>query len=371
MYTLSPRTQAMADALAARADPGAFQQTPESRAYAGRTLIEIARMCLENSGTSTIGWSRDQIAAEAMQQRSGMHASEAFPILLSNVLNKTLRAGYEAAPQTFRPLVRIATVPDFKPVTRAQLGEAPQFDKVNEHGEFQRGKIGEAGESYKIATYGKIIGLTRQSVVNDDLDAFTRIPQAFGVQAAQLESDIVWAQILANPAMGDGTALFHANHKNLGTDLAIGEAAVSEARLKMGLQTGLDGKTVLNISPTYLITSKTQQTAAEKYLAQTYPTKEADAVPASLKALTLISEPRLDNGIARYEIGGDVNAFYFASTAGAGVDLIELAYLEGAQGVYTETRMGFNVDGLEFKVRLDAGAKVLDWRGLFKTPYSG
>ena len=35
-------------------------------------------------------------------------------------------------------------------------------------------------------------------------------------------------------------------------------------------------------------------------------------------------------------------------------------------GVYIETRMGFDVDGVEIKARLDFGAKAIDWRGLFK-----
>ena len=40
-----------------------------------------------------------------------------------------------------------------------QLGEAPQLEKVNEHGEFKRGKIGEGAESYKVSTYGKIVAI--------------------------------------------------------------------------------------------------------------------------------------------------------------------------------------------------------------------
>ncbi len=62
---------------------------------------------------------------------------------------------------------------------------------------------------------GKVIGITRQVIINDDLDAFTRVPSLFGTAAATLESDVVWGIVTANPAMGNGVALFHANHKNL------------------------------------------------------------------------------------------------------------------------------------------------------------
>jgi hypothetical protein len=45
---------------------------------------------------------------------------------------------------------------------------------------------------------------------------------------------------------------------------------------------------------------------------------------------------------------------------------VAVGYLEGQDGVYIETRMGFDVDGVEIKARLDFGAKAIDWRGLFK-----
>ena len=87
---------------------------------------------------------------------------------------------------------------------RLQLGEAPQLEKVNQSGEFKRGTIGEAQETYRIETFGKVIGITRQVLINDDLDAFTRVPALFGTSAATLESDVVWGIFTANPAMADG-----------------------------------------------------------------------------------------------------------------------------------------------------------------------
>ncbi|TGQ92185.1 peptidase [Mesorhizobium sp. M8A.F.Ca.ET.208.01.1.1] len=364
------RARAMESAIAHRVDPARFKLEAGAEHYMSSSLLDLARRSIEDRGGRTYGMSKMQIASEALAQRSGLHSTSDFPTILSNVAGKSLRAAYDAVPQTFRPLVREVTVPDFKDVTRASISEAPQFEKVNEHGEFKRGSMSEGAEKYRIATFGKIIGITRQALVNDDLDAFGRIPRAFGIQAAQLESDVVWAQLLANPTMGDNAALFHANHGNLLTSGAIGATTVGEARLKMGLQTGLDGKTVLNLTPSYLIVPKALEIQALTFLATISPTQQNDAVASVLKNLTLIAEPRLDLGVARYNIAGDQHSYYFAA-APAYVDLIELAYLEGAQGVYTETKQGFDVDGVEIKVRLDVGAKVIDWRGLSKNPYSG
>ena len=41
-------------------------------------------------------------------------------------------------------------------------------------------------------------------------------------------------------------------------------------------------------------------------------------------------------------------------------------FLNGNQTPYLESREGFNMDGVEYKVRIDCGAKAVDWRALYK-----
>jgi hypothetical protein len=53
---------------------------------------------------------------------------------------------------------------------------------------------------------------------------------------------------------------------------------------------------------------------------------------------------------------------WFVAADPAQGDGLVYAYLEGNEGVYTETRMGFEVDGFEIKARLDLGAAMIDHR---------
>jgi hypothetical protein len=238
-----------------------------------------------------------------------------------------------------------------------QLGEAPALETVNEHGEFKRGTIGEGAESYQIATVGKVFAISRQVVINDDLDAFTRVPMLFGRSAANYESNLVWGILTANAAMADGVTLFHASHSNLGSAGAISDTTLTEARKQMRLQKGLDGTTVLNLMPTQLIVPAALETTAKKYLAtEIRPGKASDVNPFA-GSMSLVVEPRLD--------GSSPTAWFVAADPGQ-IDMIELAYLQGQRGVYIETRNGFDVDGVEIKARLDVGAKAIDHRGLFK-----
>ncbi len=350
------RRAAVENALLHRFDPNRFQLTEAAREWRGLSLIEMARSFLEAEGVRVRGLARDEIATRAL------HTTSDFPAILAGVTNRTLREAYDVAPRTFQAIARRATAADFKNIQRLQLGEAPQLEKVNEAGEFKRGTIGEAKESYRVETYGKVVGITRQVIVNDDLDAFTRVPSLFGTAAATLESDVVWGIVAANPAMADGKALFHAGHGNLAaTGTALDVINLAKARTAMSRQTGLDGKTVLNIRPAFLVVPTSLELAAEQLLAQNIvPAKSGDVVPASIRSLAVISEPRLDPA------SGAVPWYLVASPAA--IDTIEYAYLEGQDGVAMETRMGFDVDGIEIKARLDFGAKAIDWRGLHKNP---
>jgi hypothetical protein len=40
-------------------------------------------------------------------------------------------------------------------------------------------------------------------------------------------------------------------------------------------------------------------------------------------------------------------------------------FLGGIQRPYFEIQNGWTVDGTEYKVRIDAGAKAVDWKGLY------
>ena len=351
------------NALLHRHNPQAHKLEDGARQYRGLSLLEIGRDLLEARGIRTRGMARAELAGHMLgldTRSGGLHGTTDFPFILANVANKTLRAAYEAAPQTFKPFCRQTTNPDFKMIARTQLGDAPNLDKVNEGGEFKRGSVGEAREQYALATYGKVVAITRQVIINDDLSAFTRLPEMFGRAAADLESDTVWSILTANAAMGDGNALFHASHGNLaGSGTAITVTSLGDARKAMRQQKGLNGR-FINVLAKYLIVPTALETVAQQYMAQTniVVTKASDFNPFA-NTLQVIAEPRLDAASA-------IN--WFTAADPGQIDTIEYAYLEGQEGVYLENRVGFDIDGVELKARLDFAAKAIDWRGFYKNP---
>jgi hypothetical protein len=350
------------NAICHRLAPQHFQLSDVGRKYRGLTMLDIARIYMQGRGMRVTDLGKKELAGYALglvdTRGAGYHTTSDFPNLLADVANKTLRAAYEEAPQTFRPLVRVVSLVDFKPVNRVQLGDAPALLEVGEHGEFTSGTVSDGKETYQLKTYGRKFAITRQALINDDTDAFSRVPMMFGRKARVLESNLVWAQITSNPTMGDTKALFHADHGNLQTDGdVISVASLGRARAAMRAQTSIDGD-YLNLSAAFLLVPTALETVADQFVTLVTP-QEAGKVNPFQGRLQVIAEPRLD--------ANSTTAWYLAASASM-VDIIELAYLEGQEGPAVESRVGFDVDGLEIKARLDVAAKVIDWRGLHKDP---
>lgn len=344
----------MSAALLYRWNPTQFKALqPAGREWIGFSLMEMAKHCLSLRGERWRGKGPSEIAMSAL-------TTSDFANILADVSNKSLRQGYEATPQTFRPFCRRVTAPDFKTVNRVQLSNAPALQLVSENGEFKHGAFTDSKETYALVTWGRLVSITRQTIINDDLSALTRVPSAMGMKASQLESDVVWAIVTANGNMADGVPLFHADHGNLGTTGAIGITTMDEAYTDMSLQADPSGD-VLGLEPRFILIPTGKRALASQFLnpLQFAPTSTANVIPNYMRDLTPIAESRLQaHSSTAYYLACDPNS--------QPIDTIEYCYLEGEEGVYQDQQMGFNVDGVTFKVRLDFGAGAVEHRGLYK-----
>lgn len=351
-HNMDNLTSSMKNALMNRVNPQKYKLDDKGREFRGMSLMDMAKAALATGGINWKPMTQSEIAIKAL------HSTSDFPLLLADVANKSMRDAYEAAPKTFAPLARQVSVADFKTIRRLQLGEAPALAEIKESGEYTYGTLSENQETYSLTTYGKMINLSRKTLINDDLDAFTRIASAFGVQAARKEADIVWALITDNGAMSDGNNLFddtnHLNHTSTGTAITV--ASLGVGREKMRKQKGIDAATYLNLRPEYLVVPVGKETLAQQYTRDISPTQGSEVNPFS-GAFKVIAEPRLDDNSS--------TAWYMFASPSV-VDTIEYAYLSGNEGVYLETQETFNVDGVTYKARLDFGAGVIDYRGMYK-----
>lgn len=334
-----------------------------AREFRGMRMVELAKDFLVRGGM-TYAQVRELTEREVCTLAlggsvRGYHSTSDLPAVFGNTINRTLRREYDLVQPTWAPFVSRGTINDFRPVTRAQLSQlVGGFDAIPEGGEYKSASLTDGKEVYKLVKYGKIINYTWEMMVDDDLNALSRIPKAMANKARQKQSDIIYNDILiGNPLMGDGVAIFAAGHGNLaGAGAAITATSLSTARAAMRVQKDLNGEDFINVTPRYLVVGPAKETEAQMLLqAVIMATKTADT-NVFKGYVELIVEPRITD-----------NSWFLIGDP-AQYDTIEVSTLDGESDLFTEQRQGFDIDGIQLKARMVWAAKALDWKAMYKNP---
>jgi hypothetical protein len=329
-----------------------------ARPFIGYSMRDIAREFLNARGINTRGESINKIVDRAF------HTSSDFPLLVANVANKSLIAGYAEEPQTWRPLARQKNLPNFKPASEVQVQGNIILQELGEQGEYANATLVEGAATWRIASYGRRIPVGRNLIINDDLDALGSVPEKAGRGARLTENNIVWELLTLSPNGSttslDNQALFVAGHNNTGAG-AITIAGLDTGVTAMSQQLDIAGNS-LNIEAAYLIVPPQLATVAAQIVQGTSYAPAAATGNAGpnpfIGRFQIIKENRLSARSA--------TQWYLAANPGA-IDMIRFGYLDGQEGpeiTLTEKR---NPDGLELLVREDFGAHVMDFRGFYRS----
>lgn len=303
--------------------------------------------------------------------RRASHTTSDFPLILANATGKVLLPAYQAAPMTWKRIAKRFQARDFRPIKPTRLSQGPVFQRINEHGEFKSGTLIERGESFAVATYGREISITRQALINDDLNAFSDLAANFANAAANIQANIVYYLLLSNPALSDTVALFNSAHGNLaGTGSAIATDKLGDGRAAMAKQMDGDGETPLNIAPDVLLVPPTLVTVAKQYTGQTIqmrPGKPSDAPTDEDANLSVISEARLETGVTLdgSTAAGSNKAWYLFSSNPI-YAVIGYAYLGDQETPIVDTMPEGNILGTKIRAYIDFGAGLIDYKGAYK-----
>ena len=338
--------------------------------FASIRLTKLAEMFLQDAGLNTTGMSERQIAQLMLKPHTRLASPSTadFPSIFADVANKRLLKSYSEASNTFAPFVNVVPASDFKEIYGITLSEAPDLELVGENEDYTVGALKDKQESYHMAKYGKMLKLSLEMLINDDLRAFDRIPRMFGAAARRKEGDVVYKLITSNPQMKDGKTLFHIDRGNL-TPTADGgvpnTTTISTGRKAMRNRKGLKGA-VLDVQPKLILVPTSLETETEILLRSMADPSATHAGVTNVfhNRLTPISDPRLDaESEQEWYLIGDKAQY----------DIIEMAYLDGqAEPEVLEDEV-FDSDGFKYKCRHIFGAGVMDDVALYKNtgPQSG
>ena len=339
------RSRAIGGAITARMIGQALAE--ESREFAGLSLVEMCRDLLKQRGLSTLG-SAGVIVERAL-------TSSDFPALMSDAANRSMRLRYEAVPSALKKVAKQITAPDFRTIHKIQLSSAPTLLPVNEAGEITRGGFVDSQETMKLGTFARIVNLSRQVIINDDLGAFSDMTMRMGQAAAAFEAKQLVAALESPPVMSDGLAVFHATHGNLaGSGAVISETTLTAARVALRTQTDQVGE-LIAATPKYFVVPPQLETLAQKTISSVQATQTSNV--NTFTFLELLVESRLSSATAYY---------LFADPQL--IDGLCYAYLQGSEGPQLYSEIGFDTSGISYKIEEDFAAAWTESRGVWKNP---
>jgi len=295
-----------------------------------------------------------------------------LPGILENVMNKSLLAAYEATPIAAFELCAVGSVSDFKEVSRYRLLGTGGFERVAPDGELKHGKLSEQKYTNKADTYGQILMLTRQDVINDDLAAFMDIPRQMGRSGAESIDDLFFTLLLSNPGGFFSTA--NGNYLE-GVDTAFGPDSLTQAKTlfrkqKAGPGTKAKDQKPINIRPESLVVPVEVETDAELLMGSAQLMIDASGTKTKIPVdnphrnkYKIVSAPHLSD---TYYTGASGKAWYLFANPNV-LAAFEIVFLNGRRTpVIERVEAPPNMLGMGFRGYIDVGVNAQDHRGAVK-----
>ena len=299
-------------------------------------------------------------------QAAGGFATISLGGVLSNVANKSMLEAYDAVNAVSTEICGTTDVNDFKQVTRYRMTSSGVFEKVGPDGELKSASLAEEAYTNQVDTFGRIIALTRQMIINDDLGAFLQIPRAIGRMSVLALEEAVFTLLLANP--NNFFSVGNANYFE-GADTALDIDSLTVAERMFLDRKDKNGKPIL-VEPGILLVPTGLKVLAEQLFKEIW----LNQVPANNKAKAAtnphagkfrpVCSPYLSLGSLA---GASALAWYLLANPGD-VAAIEIAYLRGRRVPTIESgETDFNTLGMKWRGYFDFGVGQQDSRAAVKS----
>ncbi|RAJ00463.1 Mu-like prophage major head subunit gpT [Chitinophaga skermanii] len=338
--------EAMTVALLHRAAPGSVPLIDQAHDYKYLTLLDFARRCIDQRGDKSNRYSPNEVVKRAF-------SSTDFPVLLHNAVERSIKKYYDGIDSDWKKIAKKTTAKDFKEKTGTEISGSTTFEEIKEGGEYKNAFIISSNQNkVQLKTFGRVIKVTRKTVINDDLEVFNELPRILAYAAENFQAQKVWSLVTQNAKSSDNVPLFHANHKNL-FNHPLNEEGLNALRTSMKRQTQVTQEPI--IAPKFLIVPIELQMKAEKMLTSEIASEKNDK-NTMRNSFTPINTPWLT----------DPNVWYLCADPNLSNGLV-YAYLEGEEGLHVEKEVDFNDDSLSTKARIDFDCTIWDHRSWTKS----
>jgi hypothetical protein len=279
--------------------------------------------------------------------------------VLSNVANKFLRDGFNYVEGTWREVSSRRSVSDFKQISTYSLTGGLTYEKVAPGGEIKHGTLGAETYTNQVDTRGKMIGIDRRDLINDDLNALTGVGRKLGRGAATTLNKDFWTVFLNN------SSFFTSGRGNVSTGAgsALAVAGLDAAMQKFLLMTDPDGN-LMGVMPRILLAPPALSYTADQLMSSSLlvsgnTTAAPNANVWAGKFRSLTSAYMQDSTLT-----GNSSAAWYLLADPNDVPVIEVAFLNGMETPTVETAdADFNMLGIAMRAYLDYGIAFQEYRG--------
>lgn len=285
-----------------------------------------------------------------------------FSYLLGTSMNKRLLKDYQAWPAEWQRFCTVAPIRDFKQQSRVRFGAFGSLPVVAEDTAYTAVSLTDSAATYVPQKRGNLVTISREVIINDDLQAIKQIPTKLAVAAAYTLAEFVYGFLSSNPNIYDGSALFTsgAPHNNLGSS-ALSTSAMQSGVTAMREQTNYAGKRI-GLRPRFLVVPpelEWQSMVVTKSAG--VPGSNNNDINPMLGYVTPIVSPQLSSSTQWFLVGDPRE-----------IDTIEIGFVGGmvnpALFIQDQPLFGLNFtsDVITYKVRQEYGGAVVDYRGLYR-----
>jgi hypothetical protein len=311
---------------------------------------------------------RDFLRCEQVLQASapGTFSYLSTSGILGNTANKLLLQSFDGARITVPTLFGTRNVSDFKQHTAYRLAMNGDLLEVGPGGDIKHGDLEQESFTSQAKTWGRMLTLTREDMINDDLGAFEQIPRILGRKAALTLEKQGWTLILSNPS-GFFTSANYAS--GAGTALSI--TSLGSAEKLMLDQVDSAGDPIL-MSARYLVTGTALAATAvtlmgeQRIIATDFAGSASTTAPAlnpHAGKWTPIATPYIN---ALSLTGSSATLWYLWGDPADQAPFV-VSYLNGRQQPTIESSdVDFNKLGMSWRVVFDFGVDDAEPRAIVK-----
>ena len=316
-------------------------------------LKQLYTECAHAGGWN--GYLNNGNLGEAVSAIKASFSTVNLPGILSNAINKRIKAGWDYAEDSWRKIADITSVSDYKQFSTYVLNSKGDYEEVANGGTIPTGELAETGYSNQLKRYGLMFSIDEMDIINDDLNAINQRAFQFGRKASLKLNKVFWTLFQAD------TDFFKAANNNVVASAgALSADSLAKLVKAFRKQTDVNGD-ILGYEPRILLVPAALEVEAQKL----YSDAEIRDTTASKQYLTGNPWRGKFAPVASAYLTSDDDYYLLADPTIAAT--MQVAFLNGQQAPVVESNpTNFDTFGISYRGKFSFGVAFMDTKAGIK-----